>query len=74
MDTLVLVPAVTANNDVSSSPNVRSLKSLGIHTVVLVIINKLPNGLQLITGRKICHEVLKEVETRKWIASPTPLQ
>ena len=67
MDVLVIVPAVTGNHDVKPlcrlydtvESNVRSLKSLGVPAdsysslLSTVVMNKLPNELRLIIGRKI---------------------
>ena len=99
MDVLVTVPAVTGNHDVKPlrrlndtvESNVRSLRSLGVPAdsygslLSTVVMNKLPNELRLIIGRKIgdddwkldviLEELLKEVETRERLANssnPTP--
>ncbi len=95
MDVLMKTESVSSHTNVKAlrhlydvvESNIRSLKSLGVTAdsygslLASVIMNKLPNELQLIIGRKIgddnwnlefiLQELLQEIETRERTAGST---
>ena len=95
MDALMALEPVTSNNNTRAlrhlhdkiESNVRSLSAMGVvaesYGTLLssVIVNKLPSGLRLMIGRKICEgewklvsilkELAQEIEAREWTSACT---